>query len=197
MRKYLVPKKVSKAMNMDRIMIPREKAEAVQLLILDVDGVLTDGQIILTEQGEEIKSFHARDGYGLRMLMDEGIEVVFISGRRSKAVDCRARDLGVQEVHQGVRDKGPLCEKIIRERRLQKDQVCCVGDDLPDLPLFEKAGISFAVSDASAVMKDLADYVTSERGGYGAVREVCEIILESRGKVLLGLKQNTSLHTRT
>lgn len=163
-------------------MIPREKAEAIKLLILDVDGVLTNGQIILTEAGEEVKSFNAKDGHGLRVLMDEGIEVVLISGRRSKAVDCRARDLGIREVHQGVRDKGPLCEEMIRRRRLNKDQVCCVGDDLPDLPLFEKAGIRFAVSDASAVMKGLADYVTSRRGGHGAVREVCEIILESRGK---------------
>ncbi|MFO7459491.1 MAG: HAD hydrolase family protein [Desulfatiglandales bacterium] len=164
--------------------IPREKAKEIKLLILDVDGVLTNGQIILTEQGEEIKSFHARDGYGLRKLMEEGIEVILISGRRSKAVDCRARDLGIQEVHQGVADKGPLCDEIIRQRGLKKDQVCCVGDDLPDLPLFEKAGIRFAVSDASPVMKGLADYVTRKKGGYGAVREVCEIILESRGRNL-------------
>lgn len=164
--------------------IPREEAKEIKLLILDVDGVLTNGQIILTEQGEEIKSFHARDGYGLRKLMEEGIEVILISGRRSKAVDCRARDLGIQEVHQGVADKGPLCDEIIRQRGLKKDQVCCVGDDLPDLPLFEKAGIRFAVSDASPVMKGLADYVTRKKGGYGAVREVCEIILESRGRNL-------------
>jgi 3-deoxy-D-manno-octulosonate 8-phosphate phosphatase (KDO 8-P phosphatase) len=180
---------------LERPVIPREKAEAVKLLILDVDGVLTNGQIILTEQGEEIKSFYAKDGHGLRMLMDEGIEVILISGRRSKAVDCRAGDLGIQEVHQGVRDKGPLCEKIIRQRGLKKEQVCCVGDDLPDLPLFENAGISFAVSDASPVMKGLADYVTKHRGGYGAVREVCEIILESRGRPLFGPRQNSALHT--
>ena len=176
-------------------MIPREKAEAVKLLILDVDGVLTNGQIILTEQGEELKSFYTKDGHGLRMLMDEGIEVILISGRRSKAVDCRARDLGIQEVHQGVRDKGPLCETIMHQRRLSKEQVCCVGDDLPDLPLFEKAGISFAVSDASPVIRGLAEYVTRQRGGYGAVREVCEMILESRGRDLFGAKQNSSLHT--
>lgn len=168
-------------------MIPMEKAKAIKLLILDVDGVLTNGQIILTEQGEEMKVFHARDGYGLRKLMEEGIEVILISGRRSKAVDCRARDLGIQEVHQGIADKGPLCEEIIRQRGLRKDQVCCVGDDLPDLPLFEKAGIRFAVADATPAMKGLADYVTREKGGYGAVREVCEIILESRGRNLFRL----------
>jgi 3-deoxy-D-manno-octulosonate 8-phosphate phosphatase (KDO 8-P phosphatase) len=163
-------------------MIPRDKAEAIKLLILDVDGVLTDGQILLTEQGEELKSFNAKDGHGIRMLMAEGIEIALISGRNSKAVDFRARDLGIDEVHQGILDKGTLCEKIIRRKNLGKDQVCCVGDDLPDLPLFDHSGISFAVADASSVIKRLATYTTRRRGGRGAVREVCEAILESRGK---------------
>jgi len=169
-----------------RALIPRDKAEAIRLLILDVDGVLTDGQFLLTEQGEELKSFNTKDGYGLRMLMAEGIEVALISGRNSKAVDFRARDLGIHEVHQGVQDKGPFCERIIGERNLRRDQVCCVGDDLPDLPLFEHSGISFAVSDASPAVKALANYTTRQRGGHGAVREVCEAILESRGKKLFG-----------
>jgi 3-deoxy-D-manno-octulosonate 8-phosphate phosphatase (KDO 8-P phosphatase) len=181
---------------MESAMIPREKAEAIRLLILDVDGVLTNGQILLTEQGEEIKSFDSKDGHGLRMLMNEGIEVVIISGRRSKAVDLRARDLGIQEVHQGVRDKGPLCRKLIHQRGLNKEQVCCIGDDLPDLPLFENAGFPFAVSDASSVMKGLAYYVTEHRGGRGAVREVCDIILDSLGKGFCGAKENSSLHAR-
>jgi len=165
-----------------RISIPRDKAEAIRLLILDVDGVLTDGQFFLTEQGEELKSFNTKDGHGLRLLMAEGIEVALISGRNSKAVDFRARDLGIREVHQGIKDKGPLCEKIIRQRNLRRDQVCCVGDDLPDLPLFERSGICFAVCDASPEIKALATWTTGKRGGHGAVREVCEVILESRGK---------------
>jgi 3-deoxy-D-manno-octulosonate 8-phosphate phosphatase (KDO 8-P phosphatase) len=162
--------------------IPRDKAEAVRLLLLDVDGVLTDGQFLLTERGEELKSFNTKDGYGLRMLMAEGIEIALISGRDSKAVDFRARDLGIHEVHQGVRDKGLVCEKIIRQRNLLKDQVCCVGDDLPDLPLFERSGLSFAVSDASPFIKGVATYTTRQKGGHGAVREVCEAILKARGK---------------
>jgi len=177
-----------------RTLIPRDKAEAIKLLILDVDGVLTDGQILLTEQGEELKSFNAKDGHGLRMLMADGIEIALISGRNSKAVDFRAGDLGIREVHQGVRDKGPLCEKIIRQRNLRKDQVCCVGDDVPDLPLFEHAGISFAVSDASPVIKDLATYTTRQGGGRGAVREVCEVLLESRGKWPFSKDKNSALH---
>jgi len=166
----------------DETGIPRAKAEAIRLLILDVDGVLTDGQFLLTERGEELKSFNTKDGHGLRMLMAEGIEIVLISGRSSKAVDFRARDLGIREVHQGVRDKGPVCDKIIRQRNFTKDQVCCVGDDLPDFPLFERSGISFAVSDALPLIKRIATYTTRERGGHGAVREVCEAILEARGK---------------
>lgn len=178
-------------------LISRDKAEAIKLLILDVDGVLTDGQILLTEQGEELKSFNAKDGHGLRMLMEEGIEVALISGRNSKAVDFRARDLGIREVHQGVRDKGPFCEKIIRQRNLRKDQVCCVGDDVPDLPLFEHSGISFAVADASPVIKDLATYTTKQTGGHGAVREVCEVILESRGKWPFRQGKISALHPRS
>ena len=177
-------------MNRDRALIPRDKAEAIKLLILDVDGVLTDGQFLLTEQGEELKSFNSRDGHGLRMLMAEGIEVAIISGRNSKAVDFRARDLGISEVYQGVKDKGPFCERIIRQRNLRKDQVCCVGDDLPDLPLFEHAGTSFAVADAAVPVKRLASYVTEHRGGHGAVREVCEILLEARGKWPFGGREN-------
>lgn len=175
-------------------LIPRDKAEAIKLLILDVDGVLTDGQFLLTEQGEELKSFNAKDGHGLRMLMAEGIEIALISGRNSKAVDFRARDLGIREVHQGVGDKGPFCEKIIRQRNLRKDQVCCVGDDIPDLPLFEHSGISFAVSDASPVIKRVATYTTRQRGGHGAVREVCEVILESRGKWPFSEGEFSALH---
>jgi len=180
--------------DMARSLIPRDKAEAIRLLILDVDGVLTDGQILLTEQGEELKSFNAKDGHGLRMLMEEGIEVALISGRNSKAVAFRARDLGIREVYQGVKDKGPFCEKIIRQRNLRQDQVCCVADDVPDLPLFEHSGISFAVSDASPVIKDLATYTTRQRGGRGAVREVCEIILESRGKWPFSEGKISALH---
>lgn len=174
-------------------MIPQEKAEAINLLILDVDGVLTDGQIILTEQGEEIKSFNARDGHGLRMLMEKGIEVIIITGRRSKAIDYRARDLGILEVYQGVREKGSLCEQILKKRSLNKDQVCCVCDDLPDIPLIRNAGISFAVSDASEEIRALSTYVTQKKGGRGAVREVCEILLTSRGQWPFGPGQNSAL----
>jgi YrbI family 3-deoxy-D-manno-octulosonate 8-phosphate phosphatase len=171
-------------------MLDMEKAQSIKLLILDVDGVLTNGQITLTEHGEEIKSFNAKDGHGMRMLMAEGIEVAIISGRKSKAVDVRAGDLGIEEVHQGIKDKGPLCREIIRRKNLSKAEVCCIGDDLPDLPLFEHAGTSFAVADASLAVKRLASCVTKQRGGHGAVREVCEILLEARGKWPFGKRED-------
>lgn len=174
-------------------MIPKKQAEAIQLLLLDVDGVLTDGKIILTEQGEEIKSFNAKDGHGLRMLMDKGIEVILITGRRSKAIDFRAKDLGILEVYQGVREKGAVCEEILRKRGLKKEQVCCVCDDLPDIPLIRNAGLSFAVSDASEEIKALATYVTQQKGGHGAVREVCDVLLASKGQRPFRTRQDSAL----
>jgi 3-deoxy-D-manno-octulosonate 8-phosphate phosphatase (KDO 8-P phosphatase) len=125
-----------------------QKLALTKLLILDVDGVLTDGRFILTEGGEEFKAFNAKDGHGLRMLTSAGIGVAIISGRSSGAVEHRARDLGIAEVHQGIKDKEALVMKIIRSRGLTEEEVCCVGDDLPDLPLFSHAGVSFAVADA-------------------------------------------------
>jgi YrbI family 3-deoxy-D-manno-octulosonate 8-phosphate phosphatase len=154
----------------------------IKLLILDVDGVMTDGHINLNERGEEMKSFHVRDGYGLKRLMDAGIDVVIITGRKSKAVEYRAKELGIQEIHQGVKEKESLCREVIDRKKLKKNQVCCMGDDLPDLSMFNQAGISIAVADAAAEVRDAASYVTENKGGNGAVREVCELILKAQQK---------------
>ena len=153
---------------------------AIELLILDVDGVLTDGHFILTEQGEEFKAFDAKDGHGLRMLMNAGIDVVIISGRKSKSVDHRARDLGITGVYQGVKDKKALLLEIMEQKRLSREKVCCVGDDLPDLALFFHAGVSIAVADAVPEVQQAASFITKSRGGSGAVREVCEKILKAK-----------------
>jgi 3-deoxy-D-manno-octulosonate 8-phosphate phosphatase (KDO 8-P phosphatase) len=163
-------------------MMTERWATGIKLLILDVDGVLTDGRIILDECGEEIKCFHVRDGYGIRRLMGAGIDVVVISGRTSKSVEHRTKELGIQEVYQGVKDKESLCREIIQRKSLTKDQVCCVGDDIPDLSMFTQAGISIAVADAAAEVRDAASYITKNRGGNGAVREVCELILKAQRK---------------
>lgn len=159
-----------------------DKASRIRLLILDVDGVMTDGRITLNEQGEELKSFFSKDGHGIRMLMEAGVDVVLISGRDSVAVEHRARDLGIPEVYQGVGEKGAVCDEITRRRGLQREEICCIGDDLPDLAVFSRAGLAVAVGDAAREVQDAADYVTERGGGKGGVREVCELILKAKKK---------------
>ena len=161
-------------------MMTEDWASRIKLLILDVDGVMTDGRVILDARGEEIKRFHVRDGYGVMRLLDAGIDVVIITGRKSKAVEYRAKELGIQEVYQGVKEKGSLCKEVMARKNLIKDQVCCVGDDLPDLPMFNRAGVSVAVADAAVEVLSAASLVTDQKGGHGAVREVCEWILKAR-----------------
>jgi 3-deoxy-D-manno-octulosonate 8-phosphate phosphatase (KDO 8-P phosphatase) len=159
----------------------KDMAAKIKLLIIDVDGVMTDGRIMLNDRGEEIKSFNVKDGQGLRILMRAGVEVVLITGRMSKAVKHRARDLGIKEFYQGIDDKESLCIELLEARRLNKEQLCCIGDDLPDIPMFKHAGLSIAVADAALEVRDAAHHVTKKGGGKGAVREVCELILKAQG----------------
>lgn len=158
------------------------RAKRVRLLVLDVDGVLTDGRILIDDRGEELKAFHVKDGHGLRLLMEAGIQVALISGRASEAVRCRAQDLGIQGIHLGIKDKDTLLQGVINKKGLQRDQVCCVGDDLPDIAMFTHAGLRIAVSDAAPEVKEAAHWVTLKGGGHGAVREVCELILKAQGR---------------
>jgi 3-deoxy-D-manno-octulosonate 8-phosphate phosphatase (KDO 8-P phosphatase) len=158
-----------------------EKAARIKLLILDVDGVMTDGRVVINDLGQEMKFFNVRDGHGLKLLMKGGVEVAIISGRDSRAVEHRAGELGIREVYQGAEDKESLCLKLMKEKALMRDEVCCVGDDLPDIPMFRCVGLPIAVSDAVPEVRDAAGYVTKERGGEGAVREVCELILRAKG----------------
>ncbi|MFC1824807.1 KdsC family phosphatase [Thermodesulfobacteriota bacterium] len=159
-----------------------QKATQIKLLILDVDGVMTEGQILLDSHGEEIKVFNVKDGQGLRLLMRAGIDVAIISGRRSKALQFRAEELKISEAYQAVDDKGAICQELCRRKKLTQKQVCCMGDDLPDLPLFSQAGLSIAVADAAAEVLEAADFITEHRGGKGAVREACELILKAQKK---------------
>ena len=159
-----------------------QKAVKIKLLILDVDGVLTDGRIILNDRGEETKSFDVKDGHGLRMLMNSGVRVALVTGRRSEALSRRAEDLGIAEVYQGVSDKRAFCRHLIAEKGLKKPEVCCVGDDLPDLGMFMEAGLCIAVADAVEEVRKASDFITVRKGGYGAVREVCELIIKCREK---------------
>ena len=159
-----------------------EKAAKIKLLFLDVDGVMTDGRITLNDQGEETKSFDVKDGHGLKMLMNGGVEVIIISARKSRAVEHRARELGIEEVYQGVTDKKTLCNRLIKDRGLKRQQVCCLGDDLPDLAMFTESGLRLTVADAVEEVREAADFITGRKGGFGAVREVCEWILKCQGK---------------
>ena len=163
----------------DRII---EKARDIKLLILDVDGVLTDGKLVFDDKGGELKYFHVRDGHGIRLLLRAGIEVGIISGRQSKAVEYRAHDLGISLLYQKIYDKVKIYKEILTEKGLTDKQVCYIGDDLVDMPVMKKVGFSVAVADGSEHIKRVADYVTVKNGGNEAVREVCELILKAQNK---------------
>jgi len=159
-----------------------DKIRNVKVLILDVDGVLTDGLIIIGDDGQETKGFHVRDGHGLKMIRRAGVEVMLLTGRKSRVVEHRARELGVERVYQGALDKLAVFEEILRTGNLTAGQVAYMGDDIVDLPVLKRAGFSVTVSDAHEDVLKIVDLVTQNAGGRGAVREVCEIILKVQGK---------------
>lgn len=158
-----------------------DKARRVRLLIIDVDGVLTDGGLLFDNRGEEYKRFNSLDGQGIRMALDCGIEIAVITGRQSNIVEHRMRDLGVSRVYQGSRDKLPSFEKLLQDTGLDAGEAAYVGDDLPDLPIMRRVGFAIAVQNAHGFVKQHSDWVTSARGGDGAVREVTDFILQSQG----------------
>jgi len=158
-----------------------EKAQRIQLIIFDVDGVLTDGGIIYGEHGEEVKRFNAQDGHGIKMLLRAGLQVALITGRTSAAVTARAMDLGIADVYQRALKKIEAYEDLLSKRGMRDDAVCVVGDDLPDLPLLRRCGFAVVVPDSVAEVRTAADYVTRRTGGNGAVREVCDLILKAQG----------------
>ncbi|MCZ6602805.1 MAG: HAD hydrolase family protein [Planctomycetota bacterium] len=150
--------------------------------MMDVDGVLTTGEIFVDAQGNESKVFHVHDGSGIIYLHRQGIRTALITGRRSKAVELRAKELGIEDVYQGAKDKIRPYEEIRSKRGLTDEEVCYVGDDLLDLPCLRKAGFPVAVSNATEEVKSVARYVTARSGGQGAIREVAELILKAQGK---------------
>ncbi len=160
----------------------RNKAAGIKLLLLDVDGVLTDGRIIIDDNGIETKQFDVRDGQGISLLMRAGIDVGFITGRTSRVVDHRARDLGVRLVFQGISDKLSCYDEIKRQLALKDNQIAFVGDDMVDLPVLSRVGLSLSVSDGWPELSGAVDYITAAPGGHGAVREVAELLLKSQGK---------------
>jgi YrbI family 3-deoxy-D-manno-octulosonate 8-phosphate phosphatase len=159
-----------------------DRLKKIRLIIFDVDGVLTDGGIIFGTNKLEIKSFHVRDGHGIKIAKRCGLELAIITGRTSDVVQRRAQDLGVPKVYQGVWDKKPVLEELLKEYALKPEQVAVVGDDVVDIPLFRRVGIGFSVPEAPEEVRREAGYVTRHRGGSGAAREVIEMILKAQGK---------------
>ncbi len=160
-------------------------AKKIKLIILDVDGVMTDGSLYFDNQGQEFKAFNSKDGHGIRLLLENDIEVSIITGRKSELVVHRAKNLKLSPdlVYQGYRDKLPAFADLLKKTGYEKEQIAYVGDDVIDLPIMSQVGFSIAVGDANWFVKKHCDWVCELNGGKGAVREVCELILSAQGKL--------------
>lgn len=154
------------------------ETKKIKMLIMDVDGTLTDGKVYIGPRGEEFKAFNIKDGLGIKLLKEKGVIPVIITGRNSKIVSVRANELGIEEVWQGVEDKLNTYHNLTEKYKINDQEVAFIGDDLNDLPLINKVGLSFSVADAVKAVREKADYVTKKNGGEGAVREAIEIILQ-------------------
>ncbi len=160
----------------------KEKAARIRLLALDVDGVLTDGRLYFAEDGQELKTFDTQDGHGIKMLQHAGIEVAIITGRTTQLVQRRAGNLGIRHLLQGREDKLVALRELIAELGVALDEVAYVGDDWPDLPAILAAGFGVAVANAHSELRARADHVTTLAGGRGAVREVCDLLLNAQDR---------------
>jgi 3-deoxy-D-manno-octulosonate 8-phosphate phosphatase (KDO 8-P phosphatase) len=160
----------------------REQLQKIRLLLLDVDGVMTDGRIIYDDRGGETKAFDVKDGHGIKLLQRAGIRVGIITGRQSAVVERRAHELGIELVYQGAKDKLIPFMDILHKTGLVAEQIAYVGDDLPDLPILRRAGFAATVADAIDEVKPLVHYVTQCPGGHGAVREICDLLLKETGR---------------
>jgi len=158
----------------------QSRAAQVSLLVLDVDGILTDGRIYYGNNGEELKAFNIKDGLGIKLLQRAGIEVAIITGRQSEIVARRARELGIDDVIQGREDKRQALQELCATRQLTLEDCAYMGDDLPDLGAINACGLGMTVADASQTVRTAADWLSSFNGGCGAVREACEFILSAR-----------------
>ncbi|HTG00217.1 MAG TPA: HAD-IIIA family hydrolase [Nitrospirota bacterium] len=164
--------------------ITKSKLRNIKLLLLDVDGVMTDGRIFLDNQGNELKTFHVRDGHGIKLVQRAGITVGIITGRKSEVVNIRARELGITEVHQGTQKKIDVYRALLAKYRLTDDEVAFIGDDSVDLDILQRAGVAVTVADADPSVRPHVAYITKAEGGRGAVREFINLILKSRNEPL-------------
>lgn len=167
------------------------QAEKIKLLICDVDGVFSDGRIYMGNDGEELKAFHTRDGFGIKALTNAGIEIAVITGRRSKIVENRMTALGVAHIFQGQDNKVVAYQMLLEKLNLSDQQCAYIGDDVIDIPVMRRVGLGVAVADAHPLPRQAANYVTFTPGGYGAVRELCDLIMQAQG--CLSQAQGTSI----
>ena len=158
------------------------RAQKIELFITDVDGVLTDGRIVLGNEGEEFKFFHVHDGLGIKLAQKAGIKTAIITGRESKLVARRAGELEISEVHQNIKDKQAVFANLLAKYDISEENVAYIGDDLNDLAILTKVGLALTVANGVAAVKEEADYITEKEGGQGAVREVIELILAAQDK---------------
>ncbi len=167
-----------------------ERAKPIRLALFDVDGVFTDGNIHIDSQGEEIKTFNTQDGHGIRLLQHNGIQVGVITGRSSKALEHRMYDLNVKHVYQGCTDKYSVYQQLLKELDITSEQTSFSGDDIVDLQIMSHCGLAIAVANAHPFVKQHAHWETTALGGSGAVREICELLLESQGLLEEALTYN-------
>jgi 3-deoxy-D-manno-octulosonate 8-phosphate phosphatase (KDO 8-P phosphatase) len=158
-----------------------ERIKPLRLVAFDVDGVLTDGGLYLSDSGEEFKRFNSLDGHGLKMLKASGVELAIITGRTSRCVEQRAKNLGIARLYQGVEDKLAVMQSLLAELKLAPEAAAFMGDDVVDLPVMRRVGLALSVPAAPQVVRDHAHYVSQREAGHGAVREVCEMILGAQG----------------
>lgn len=158
-------------------------AKNIKLVLFDVDGVLTDGSLFIGDDGQEYKAFNSRDGHGIKMLQNSGVSVGIITGRTSKVVKQRVADLGIQHVFQGCQDKLPVFQDLVKKLGLDTSETAFVGDDVVDLPIMLRSGLAITVQDAHYLIKHHSHWITPSRGGRGAAREICEMIMHAQGKL--------------
>ena len=158
-----------------------QRIQAIRLIAFDVDGILTDGGLYLTDSGEEFKRFNSLDGHGLKMLKASGVELAIITGRTSRCVELRAKNLGITRLYQGVEDKLGTMQTLLAELNIAAEAAAYMGDDVVDLPVMRRMGFSISVPNAPQVVRDHAHYLTQREGGCGAVREACELIMSAQG----------------
>lgn len=158
-----------------------DKAKAVRLALFDVDGVLTDGSLYISDAGEEFKAFNTLDGHGMRMLKTSGVEIAIVSGRSARCVEVRARSLGIGLLYQGVDDKLAVYRELLERFSLDPRETAFMGDDVVDLPVMRRCGLSVTVPGAPAPVRRRADWITRAEGGRGAARELCELVLHAQG----------------